>query len=92
MYVPNRWGPSQLSLTNPVITQASVVHVSVCPAIVVFGRVLRLTGDADVYVGWICPGSGRVDFLVNVTGPHPMNLITDISIFDPPPGGLVIGT
>jgi hypothetical protein len=92
-YVPNRQGRCVLRLTNPDITEASVVHVSVCRAYWAWNRLMRLyPGEADVCVGEIACGNGHVDFVVTVPPPYSANLLTDISIFDPPPGALVIGT
>ena len=84
-----------LHLSNPDITADSVVHVSVCQVVdLVFGprRSMRLIGGADIHVGSFSPRDGAVDFVVHISPGWNAHLMADISIFDPPPGGVVIGT
>ena len=98
MYLRNRRGRRRERLSNPNIRPDSVVHISVSEATNLDQSTLspvfsRFVGDATYTVNNIAPSNGFVDFVVTVDFPSPLNLVTDISIFDPVPlDQTVIGT
>lgn len=75
----------------------SVVHISATEATalgppVLFGQNFDgLIGSAGFTVQNVSPGNGVVDFVVFVDWPRPLNIVTDITIFDPP-AKIIIGT
>jgi hypothetical protein len=98
MYLRNKQGRNRLRLTNPSITSKSVVHIAVSEATAlspgtftpVFGR---FVANANITVHNIAPQDGFVDFVVTVDFGSPLNIVTDISIFDPVPlENTVVGT
>jgi hypothetical protein len=97
-YLRNRRGRCLERLSNPNIRADSVVHVSATEATAlsqgtltpVFGRFI---GAADIWVKNVSPSDGRVDFIVQVDWNTPLNIVMDISIFDPVPfANTVVGT
>lgn len=86
------WGRNGRCLENfraPQITRNSVVHISVSEATAIPAQSFtpifdRFVGNANVTVHNVSPSDGRVDFVVTVDWPNPLNIVTDISIFDPP--------
>jgi hypothetical protein len=89
MYLRGRKGRCVENFRTPQITANSVVHISVSEATElsqgtftpVFGR---FVGDANITVHNVSPSDGRVDFVVTVDFFAPLNIVTDITIFDPP--------
>lgn len=59
---------------------------------------LRFIGDANIWVSNIMPHGpddehgdpGRVSFIINIDWDSPLNVATDIIVFDPPPPGNLI--
>jgi hypothetical protein len=98
MYLRNKRGRNQLRLSNPNITRNSVVHISVSEATALQDPAFtpiysRFVGAANFTVHNIAPRDGHVDFIVTIDHPAPLNIVTDISIFDPVPmENTVIGT
>ncbi|MDM5196515.1 hypothetical protein QUF79_00165 [Fictibacillus enclensis] len=97
MHVPQRRGRVPLRLTNPDIKRDSVIHISVSEAVPlggIFGAAFRRHfGSASITVQNITPQEGFVDFYVNVDYTQPLNIVADISIFDPvAPESVVYGT
>ena len=98
MYLRRKQGRNIFRLTNPNITANSVVHVAVTEATDLASGTLtpvygRFIGDANITVHNIAPADGHVDFVVTVDFSSPLNVVMDISIFDPVPiQNTVIGT
>ena len=103
MWVPNRRGRADLHLSNPDIRDTSVVHISVSEAsplgaasLLVDGVVQPFRpvfGSASITVQNISVRAGGVDFYIFVDSLNPLNIVADITIFDPPAGsGIVIGS
>ena len=98
MYLRNKQGRNKFTLRNPNISRNSVVHIAVSEATSLaegtFTPVFsRFVGDANFTVHNISPSDGLVEFVVTIDFPSPLNVVTDISIFDPvPPENTVIGT
>jgi hypothetical protein len=84
-----------------VIDQNSVVHISVSEGLVneggIFGPLAaigRFRGEATMFVKNIRPhadqgGGGGVEFFVQIDWPEPLNIVTDITVEDPPEQGVV---
>ena len=98
MYLRNKRGRNLLRLSNPNISSQSVVHIAVSEATALAPNTLtpsfgRFVGSANITVHNISPQNGFVDFVVTVDFDRPLNIVTDISIFDPVPfDATVIGT
>lgn len=82
-------GRCRMNFNWPPISQQSVVHISAAEATdltasiappPVFGFNL---GAADVYVTNVSPHSGGVEFILHVNWSSPLNVVVDISVFDP---------
>jgi hypothetical protein len=97
MWVPNRQGRSVLHFRTAEITPRSVVHISATEATPLDPPVLSgqnfggFIGDASITVQNVSPGDGVVDFVVFVDFFAPLNVVTDITILDPPKQ-IVIGS
>lgn len=98
MYLRDKKGRNSFRLSNPNITRNSVVHISVSEATALAEGTLtpvftRFVGAANFTVHNISPADGRVDFIVTIDHPNPLNIVTDISIFDPVPmENTIVGT
>jgi hypothetical protein len=98
MYLRDKRGRNQFRLSNPNIRRDSVVHISVTEATELQEGVFtpiysRFIGAANFTVHNIAPADGHVDFIVTIDWPEPLNIVTDISIFDPVPmQDTIIGT
>lgn len=89
MYLWGRQGRRVENFRAPQITRHSVVHISVSEATAIppqsFTPIFdRFVGAANITVHNISPSDGRVDFVVTVEWGAPLNIVTDITIFDPP--------
>lgn len=89
MYLYDRKGRRHENFRAPQITKDSVVHISVSEATRIppesfTPRFDRFVGSSNITVHNVSPSDGRVDFVVTVDWPNPLNIVTDISIFDPP--------
>jgi hypothetical protein len=104
MWVPNRQHQADLHFNSPTITVGSVVHISVSQAtdletanIIAAGGRQRQTfthhfGSAPITLQNVSVRNGGVDFRVYVAwDDYPLNLVTDITVFDPPTE-IIIGT
>jgi hypothetical protein len=103
MWVPNRQGRADLHFRDPDIHPSSVVHIAVSEATArgesqnIFGSGPSNQdwganfGDAAITLQNVSVGEGVVDFRVFVDWDGPLNLVTDITIFDPA-AQIVIGT
>jgi hypothetical protein len=98
MWVPNRRGRCALHFHDSEITPNSVIHISASEATAIanpppiFGQSFSLNfGSASISVQNVTPGNGVVDFYVVVDFHAPLNVATDITIFDPPVQ-VIIGT
>ena len=98
MWVPNRKGRADLHFTAPDIHANSVIHISASEATGIFdppplfGQSFSIIfGAASITVQNISVREGAVDFYVVVDWPDPLNIVTDITIFDPP-AQIIIGT
>jgi hypothetical protein len=98
MWVPNRKGRADLHFTAPDIRANSVIHISASEATGLFDPPLlfgqnfsTIFGAASITVQNISVREGAVDFYVVVDWPDPLNIVTDITIFDPP-AQIIIGT
>jgi hypothetical protein len=91
MWVPNRKGRADLHFNAPDIKKISVVHVTVSEA-TEFGSSSLLGGQsflahfgaASITVQNVSVRDGGVDFNVFVDWSSPLNLVTDITVLDPP--------
>ncbi|KXY43671.1 hypothetical protein COM24_29970 [Bacillus toyonensis] len=99
MWVPKRKDRAHLRLTSPVIKWNSVVHISVSEATELepnqlFGQNFpTVFGAASITVQNISVRDGVVDFNVFVDWSTPLNIVTDITILEPPAdGNIIIGT
>lgn len=89
MYLFNRRGRCVENFRAAQITKDSVVHISVSEATELAPQTFtpiysRFVGAADITVRNISPSDGRVDFVITVEWPHPLHIVTDITIMDPP--------
>jgi hypothetical protein len=98
MWVPNRRGRAPLHFFSPAINANSVVHVSASeatglgPPLIGGGQNFSTNfGSASITVQNISVREGAVDFNVFVDWPTPLNVMTDITILEPP-AQVVIGT
>jgi hypothetical protein len=99
MWVPNRKGRADLHFSSPAIKANSVVHISVSEATPLtpgvlggFGQNFSTNfGAASITLQNVSVREGAVDFFVFVDWPHPLNLVTDITVLDPP-AAIIIGT
>ena len=98
MFVPKRHGRSLLHFRAPQITPQSVIHISATEASEVFDpppisgqSFFGFIGDASITVQNVSPGNGDVDFIVFVDFSSPLNVVTDITIMDPPEQ-IIMGT
>ncbi|MGG0237181.1 hypothetical protein [Bacillus rhizoplanae] len=78
-----------------------VVHISACEARIdpmsLFGdlsSIIPVTGNAGVYVANVVPsvnpgGTLHVDFFLVVFSENQINVCCDITVFDPPEGGVI---
>ncbi len=84
-----------------VIDQNSVVHISACEGTLtpgIFGplqAIGRFAGAASIYVKNVQPhadqgGGGGVGFFLQVDWGSPLNVVTDITVEDPPEQGFVV--
>jgi hypothetical protein len=80
-----------LSFSLPGVIRAdSVIHIAASEA----GSwaqqpngtatVQRLAGAADVYVMAVAPKPDRVEFILKVDWKSPLDVVTDITVMDPP--------
>lgn len=90
---------------NGVINEQSVIHISACEAFFpdnsLFGAdgVSRFRGAAPIFVKNIRPHgpnpgdniTGGVEFFVEIDWDAPLNIATDITVFDPPEQKTVVG-
>jgi len=90
---------------NGVITPQSVVHISACEAFFppnnLFGveGVQRKRGDAAIWVKNVHPHgpnpgdtiTGGVEFFLQVDWGTPLDVATDITVFDPPEQKTIVG-
>lgn len=98
MWVPNRKGRADLHFNAPEIKKISVVHITVSEA-TALGSVSLLGGQtfvpnfgaASITLQNVSVRDGGVDFYVFVDWRSPLNLVTDITIMDPP-AQIIIGT
>ncbi len=89
MYLYGRRGRTVENFRAPQITRDSVVHISVSEATTIPPQSFtpnfdRFVGSANISVHNISPSNGRVDFVVTVEWDSPLNIVTDITILDPP--------
>ena len=89
MYLRGRRGRCVEKLAAPNITSQSVVHISVSEATDLSPGALtpifqRFVGAANISVHNVSPNDGRVDFVVMVDWGEPLNIVTDITVMDPP--------
>ena len=50
----------------------------------------RFVGSADVFVKNVSPQEGFVEFVLSVDWSSPLNVVTDITISEPPPASSII--
>jgi hypothetical protein len=86
-----------------VIDQNSVVHIAASEGVLNEGSLFgplqaigRHRGEAAIFVKNIRPhpddgGGGGVEFFLQVEWPHPLHVVTDITVVDPPEQGHVVG-
>ncbi len=85
-----------------VIDQHSVVHIAASEGVVhqsLFGAldaIGRTRGDAPIFVKNIRPhpdegGGGGVEFFLQVEWPHPLDVVTDITVHEPAEQGHIVG-
>jgi hypothetical protein len=101
MWVPNRRGRADLHFTSPDIHAGSVIHISASEATAldtaeIFFQhgtqtFVPVFGAASITVQNISPRDGAVDFNVFIDWPDPLNIVTDITILDPP-AEIIIGS
>jgi hypothetical protein len=99
MWVPRRKGRADLHFRTPAITAKSVVHIAVSEATDLdpgvlggFGQNFRTVfGAASITLQNVAVRDGAVDFNVFVDWDSPLNLVTDITVLDPPTD-IIIGT
>jgi hypothetical protein len=90
MWVPRRKGRADLHFSSAAIQANSVVHISVAEAVPfpegLLGQVVPLAhfGAASITLQNVRVRQGAVDFNVLVDWPDPLNIVTDITILDPP--------
>jgi hypothetical protein len=93
MWVPSRMGRADLHFTGPIIKANSVIHISASEASDLFPgqqfggfsqNFSTIFGAASITVQNVSVREGVVDFYVFVDWPHPLNIVTDITILDPP--------
>jgi hypothetical protein len=96
MWVPQRQGRADLHLRSPQINNFSVVHISVSEASKLdtatllpvrqgVGQTFTANfGDAAITLQNVSVRDGAVDFRVFVDWDSPLDLVTDITIFDSP--------
>jgi hypothetical protein len=98
MYLRNKRGRNLLHLSNPSINRNSVVHISATEATELTPGVLtpiysRFVGAADIWVKNVAPHDGGVHFILQVDWGSPLDVVMDISVFDPVPmEHTVVGT
>ncbi|MBS0422524.1 MAG: hypothetical protein JSR66_32755 [Proteobacteria bacterium] len=85
-----------------VIDAKSVVHISASEANPLPGGlgspldgISKHRGDATIYVKNVVPhadqgGGGGVEFFVQVDYDHPLDIVTDITVEDPPEQGVIV--
>jgi len=82
-------GRCRMNFNWPPITQQSVVLISAAEATDLIPSIAPPPnfgfnlGDADVYVTNISPHQGGVEFILHVNWGAPLNIVVDISVFDP---------
>ena len=96
MWVPQRQGRADLQFRSPQINNFSVVHISVSEAskldttsLVPVRQGVGQTftahfGDAAITLQNVSVRDGAVDFRVFIDWESPLDLVTDITIFDSP--------
>lgn len=94
MVLLGRRGRCVENLRGPAINKHSVVIISASEIAwdgrEIFGLTIedritsRFVGAADITIKNISPSDGRVDFVVTVDWPEPLNITLDITILDPP--------
>ena len=92
MWVPSRKGRADLHFSSPTIKASSVVHISVSEATPLAPGVLGGFGQnfssnfglASITLQNVSVREGAVDFYVFVDWRDPINLVTDITVLDPP--------
>jgi hypothetical protein len=79
-----------------VIDRQSVVHVSVSEGALSGGfggpldGIIRKRGAAPIGVRNVRPHEGGVEMYIEVLWDSPLNVVTDISVLDPPEDGFII--
>lgn len=91
MLVPGRRGRADLHFTSPDIKANSVIHIAVSeatrggPPLLTGGHAFEDNfGAASISVQNISIRAGTVDFYVFVNWGEPLDIVANISIFDPP--------
>lgn len=91
VYWPKIQGRVTLNVALPgLVNNDSVVHVTACeagnwtPQPNGTAKVSRQAGAADVYVMAVSPEPDRLEFVLKVDWKSPLDVITDITIMDPP--------
>jgi hypothetical protein len=86
-----------------VINENSVIHIAASEGDVNEGilsgaldAIGRTRGDATIYVKNIRPhpdqgGGGGVEFYLQIDWNGPLNIVTDITVFDPAEQGFIVG-
>jgi hypothetical protein len=89
VYWTGKKGHSVLNFDAPDIGPHSVVHISAAEAGARHDDASgvwydRFVGAANVWASNVAPRPGGVTFVLNVEWHQPLNVITDITVFDPP--------
>ncbi|HFJ9466192.1 hypothetical protein NST86_31810 [Bacillus sp. FSL L8-0199] len=106
MYLPKQktgWKFLNWNFIGETMPTYPVVHISACEARLYddsLGTDLQtielVKGDASIYATSVVPsinsdGTLHVDFLLVVDWDHELNVACDITLFDTPDGGLIVG-
>ncbi|PAW37951.1 hypothetical protein CKQ70_30010 [Bacillus toyonensis] len=106
MYLPKQktgWKSLNWNIIGETMPTHPVVHISACEATISdmslgsdLDTIQLVKGDASIYVTSIVPsinsdGTLHVDFLLVVDWDHELNVACDITLFDNPDGGLIVG-
>ncbi len=99
VYWPQLQGRVSLSYALPgLINTRSVVHIAASeagswtPQANGTADVVRLAGAADVFVMAVAPKQDRVDFILKVDWKSPLDVVTDITVMDPPTAYVMQGS
>ncbi|PER10576.1 hypothetical protein [Bacillus cereus] len=106
LYLPKqktRWHAFNWDIIGEKMPTHPVVHISACEATIDdlslgsdLDTIQLVKGDASIYATSVVPsinsdGTLHVDFLLVVDWDDELNVACDITLFDTPDGGLIVG-